>query len=250
MERIAQTNLQLYNQVRLEGRTPDDLAMIRRCYELSVALYSGAFQGDGKPFVAHTVGVASIMGHLGVSSAIVGAACIHNVYGNGNFGDGQSEVASPRRRRYVADAVGDEVEGIVYRFRSFRIHSDSIREIASRLDQLDERDRDLVTMDLADHLEKYVDHGVLYFGDGTWVTGFIENHGKDLIEIANRLGHPQLAVALADAFADTARQDVPPELRREKEHRAIELVMPQSCMLRPRLTAIARLDQIKQKFLH
>ena len=98
MERIAQTNLQLYNQLRLEGRSPDDLALIRRCYELSVALYTGAFQGDGKPFVAHTTGVASIMGQLGVSSVVVGAACIHNVYGNGNFGDGRSEVASPRAK--------------------------------------------------------------------------------------------------------------------------------------------------------
>lgn len=249
MERIAQTNLQLYNQLRLEGRSADDLALIRRCYELSVTLYSGAFQADGKPFVAHTTGVASIMGHLGVSSAVVGSACIHNVYGNGNFGDGQSEIASPRRRRFVRNAVGDEVEACVYRFRSLRVNSRSIGEIASRLDQLDGRDRDLLTMDLADHLEKYVDHGVLYFGDGTWVTTFVENHGKGLIEIANRLGHPQLAIALADAFDETARQAIPPVLKREERHRVVELVVPQSCMRRPRIAAIERLSQIKQKIL-
>lgn len=250
MQRIAQTNLQLYNQLRLEGRSPDDLALILRCYELSMALYSGRFQGDGKPFVAHTIGVASIMGHVGVPSVVVGAACIHNVYGNGDFGDGQSEIASPRRRRYVTSAVGEEVERCVYRFRSFRLNSKSIGEIASRLDQLDERDRDLVTMDLADHLEKYVDHGVLYFGDGTWVTGFIANHGKELIDIANRLGHPQLAIALADAFDETLRQDIPPELKREKRHRAIELVVPQSCIRHPRIAAIERLGEIKRKIFH
>ncbi|MDP9176685.1 MAG: hypothetical protein M3O61_03295 [Gemmatimonadota bacterium] len=247
MERIAQTNLQLYNQLRLEGRSPDDLALIRRCYELSVTLYSGAFQADGKPFVAHTTGVASIMGQLGVSSVVVGAACIHNVYGNGNFGDGQSEIASLRRRRVVGNAVGDEVEACVYRFRSLRLNSKSIGEIASRLDQLNGRDRDLVTLDLADHLEKYVDYGVLYFGDGTWVTDFVENHGKALIEIANRLGHPQLAIALADAFDETARQAIPLELKRDERHRAIELVMPQSCMRRPHIAAIERLSQIKRK---
>ena len=234
MERIAQTNLQLYNQLRLEGRSPDDLALIRRCYELSVALYSGSFQGDGKPFVAHTIGVASIMAQLGVSSVVVGAACIHNVYGNGNFGDGLSEIASPPRRRFVADAVGDDVEACVYRFRSLRLNSTSIGEITSRLDELDGRDRDLLTMDLADHLEKYVDYGVLYFGDGSWITDFVEHHGKALIEIANRLGHRQFAIELADAFDETARQVIPPQLKRDKQHTAIELVMPQSCMLRPR----------------
>ena len=245
MERIAQTNLQLYNQLRLEGRSPDDLELIRRCYELSVVLYSGAFQGDGKPFVAHTTGVASIVGQLGVSSVVVGAACIHNVYGNGNFGDGQSEIASPQRRRVVSDAVGDEVESCIYRFRSLRLNSETIGEIASRLDQLNGRDRELVTMDLADHLEKYVDYGVLYFGDGTWVTDFFKKHGKALIEIANRLGHPQLGIALVKAFDETARQVIPPELKRDKWHTAIELVMPQSCMLRPDIAATERLSQIK-----
>jgi (p)ppGpp synthase/HD superfamily hydrolase len=235
MERIAQTNLQLYNQLRLEGRSGDDLALIRRCYELGVELYSGRFQGDFKPFVAHTIGVASIMAQLGVSSIIVGAACIHNVYGNGDFGDGLSEIASPERRRFVADAVGDEVEACVYRFRSLRLYPTTIGEITSRLDELDARDRDLLTMDLADHLEKYVDYGVLYFGDAAWVTDFIEKYGNVLIEIANRLGHPQLATALADAFDDTARQAIPPELKRDKRHTAIELVMPQSCMLRPEI---------------
>ncbi|MEO8576943.1 MAG: DUF6817 domain-containing protein [Gemmatimonadales bacterium] len=237
MDQIAQTNLQLYNQLRLEGRSPDDLGLIRRCYELGVALYTGAFQGDGKPFVAHTTGVASIMGKLGVSSVVVGAACIHNVYGNGNFGDGQSEVASPYRRSVVRDAVGDEVEECIYRFRSFRLDSETIGEISSRLDQLDARDRDLVTMDLADHLEKYADYGVLYFGDGAWITDFVEKHMNALIEIANRLGHAQLGIALADAVDETARQVIPTELKRETEHTAIELVMPQSCMLRPDIPA-------------
>ena len=235
MERIAQTNLQLYNQLRFEGRPPEDLALVRRCYELSVALYTGRFQGDGKPFVAHTTGVASIVSQLGVSSVVVAAACIHNVYGNGDFGDGLAEVASPERRRVVRDAVGDEVEACIYRFRSFRLNSETIGDIASRLDQLDVRDRELVTMDLADHLEKFVDYGVLYFGDGSWITGFVEKHRKALIEIANRLGHPQLGIALADAFDEASRQAIPPELKREERHRAIELVMPQSCVLRPDL---------------
>ena len=236
MERIAQTNLQLYNQLRREKRSADDLALIRRCYELSVELYTGHFQGDGKPFVAHTIGVASIMGQLGAPSVVVGAACIHNIYGNGDFGDGLREIATPERRRVVVDAVGDEVEECIYRFRSFRLNPTTIGDISSRLDQLDQRDRDLVTLDLADHLEKYVDYGVLYYGDSAWITDFVDDHRKTLLEIANRLGHPQLGIALADVVDDTARQVVPPEVKREERHRAIELVVPHSCMLRPRLT--------------
>ena len=235
MKQIAQTNLQLYNQLRHEGRAPADLTLIRRCYELSVTLYTGSFQCDGKPFQAHTVGVASIMAHLGASSVVVGAACVHNIYGNGNFGDGLREAVTPERRRLVIKAVGEEVEAAIDRFRSFRLHSDTIEEISSQLDTLSALDKELVTMDLADHLEKYVDHGVLYFGESTWVTNFVDQHGKTLIEFAKRLGHDDLAVALADAFADTARQTVPPELKREPQHADIELVIPLSCV--PRTTS-------------
>ena len=48
----------------------------------------------------------------------------------------------------------------------------------------------------------------------------------------------QLAIALADAFDETARQIIPPELKREEQHTAIELVMPKSCMPRPPVEAI------------
>src|SRR6185295_1139704 len=102
---------------------------------------------DGKPFVAHTTGVASIVAHLGISSVVVAAGCIQTVYGDGDFGDGLQETASPERRQVVRDAVGDEVEACIYRFRSFRLNSETIDEIASRIEQLDQRDRDLVTMD-------------------------------------------------------------------------------------------------------
>jgi hypothetical protein len=233
MKQIAQTNLQLYNQIRLEGRPAEDLLLIRRCYELSVTLYTGCFQGDGKPFVAHTVGVASIMAHIGASSVVVAAGCVHNIYGNGNFGDGLSETVTPSRRDFVKEAVGDHVEAAITQFRSFRLYPNTIDDIVSRLDDLNALERELVAMDLADHLEKYVDHGVLYFGDGDWVTSFVDKHGNTLIDIANRLNYPELATALAHAFDDTARQTIPPELKRELQHRAIELVVPKSCVLRP-----------------
>jgi hypothetical protein len=232
MKQIAQTNLQLYNQIRLEGRGPEDLELIRRCYELGVTLYTGCFQGDGKPFVAHTVGVASIMGHLGASSVVVAAGCIHNIYGNGNFGDGLSETVTPQRRSFVRDAVGTDVEEAIFQFRSFRIYPDTIDALSSRVENLNPLERELLTMDLADHLEKYVDHGVLYFGDGSWVTSFVDKYRKTLVDIANRLGHPDLGDALGAAADDTARQIIPPELKREPQHTAIELVVPLSCVPR------------------
>jgi hypothetical protein len=231
VEPIAQTNIQLYNLLRRQGRSSDELALVKRCYQLGVSLYSGYFQADGKPFVAHVAGVASIVAQLGLPTDIVGAACIHNVYGNGDFGDGLSHVATEHRRQVVREAVGPEVEECIYRFRDLRLER-SILDISRRLDELDARDRNLVVMDLGDVLEKYVDHGVLYYGDNRWVLDFVGKHENALIEIAERLGYPQLGDAMRDAFAATARESIPEELRSPSHVRVMELIVPRSCELR------------------
>ena len=96
---VAQTNLQLYNQLRARGWSPAELGLLHRAYELTVSLYSGYFQNDGKPFVAHTVGVASILGHLERPAELVAAGLLHNVYTNGDFGDGRVYSARTARRR-------------------------------------------------------------------------------------------------------------------------------------------------------
>jgi len=249
MEPIAQTNLQLYNQLRRQGRPPEELALVKRCYELAVSLYSGNFQADGKPFVAHISGVASIVGQLGLPAVIVGAACIHNVYGNGDFGDALYHAATPRRRRIVREAVGAEVESCIHRFMALRLTDESMLDIPARLDQLDTRDRHLIAMELADFLEKYADHGVLYYGDSRWVTGFVENHGSVLIEIAERLGHPQLGAAMREAFAATANESVPDVLRSAEHRRFMELVVPRSCRLRFNVATILTLSRMKRKVL-
>lgn len=247
MEPIAQTNLQLYNQLRRQGRSPDELALVRRCYQLAVSLYSGNFQADGKPFVAHVTGVASIVGQLGLPAVIVGAACIHNVYGNGEFGDGRSHVATSRRRRIVREAVGPVVEECIYRFRSLRLNEKSILDISRRLDKLDTRDKNLIVMELGDILEKHADFGVLYYGDNRWVTDFAGEHGNALIEIAGRLGHPQLGAALREAFAATATESIPQVLRSEGELKYMELVVPRSCRVRVNVAAIKALTRIKRR---
>jgi hypothetical protein len=44
--RIAQTNIQLFNQLRDAGRTLDELAGVHRAYELLTTLYSSQTDGD------------------------------------------------------------------------------------------------------------------------------------------------------------------------------------------------------------
>ncbi|MBA3564469.1 MAG: hypothetical protein H0W33_10780 [Gammaproteobacteria bacterium] len=242
---IAQTNVQLYNQLRRSGRSLDELALVHRAYQLTVSLYSGCFQADGKPVAAHVAGVASILARLDLPVEIVAAACIHNIYGNGDFGDGRGSGVTPYRRRVVSGAVGKEVEACVYRFSELRLNHESVPDIGRRLDRLDVRDRHLIVMELADILEKYMDQGILYFRHHN-VTRLVADHSELLIEMADRLGYPQLASALGESFAATAADSVPEALRAVTGDRCMNIVIPRSCQLRTSIATLKNIARIKR----
>src|SRR4051794_21343770 len=117
--------------------------LVHRAYELATTLYPGHYQGDGKPFVAHPVGVASILAELGQPAEIVAMALVHAVYGNADFGDGLDSGVTPERRRLVRDAVGERVEGLVRRFTETRLGPDTIGEVRCAVPGLDDTDRRL-----------------------------------------------------------------------------------------------------------
>jgi hypothetical protein len=234
VEPIAQTNLQLYNQLRRQNRGDDELALVRQAYDLAAQLYSGYYQADGKPFISHSVGVASIVARLRLPAPFVALGMLHNVYGNADFGDGGGSSTSASRRRLVSAAVGEAVEGLVLRFRDFRLNAKNIGEMEQRLETLDATERNLVITDLADYLEKHIDLGVLYFGDGAWISNEIAAFGSRLVAMARRLEQPALAGMMEEAFKASAEEPPAPQVLRGAPHRQyLELVVPRSC--RPRL---------------
>jgi hypothetical protein len=233
MELIAQTNIQLYNQLRRQGREEAGLLHVRRAYEHAVTLYTGCFGADRKPFVAHSVGVASILAHLDLPAEYVAAGVLHNIYGNGNFGDGRHNSATDRRRHVVRQAVGDSIEALVYRFHRRRVRLDPGEGYRQRLDRLAEVDPLVLLLDLADVVEKHVDGSVLYHGDGEWITTPVAQHGPHLIELASRVGQPRLARMLEDGFATVARDPgLPAALRAPRDRKHLTLVVPRSCRRR------------------
>jgi (p)ppGpp synthase/HD superfamily hydrolase len=233
---VAQTNIQLYNQLRVKGLPLEDLAFVHRAYEFLTTLYTGCFQGDGKPFVAHGVGVASILAELDHPTEVVTVGLLHNIYGNGNFGDGRARGVTRSRRRLVREAVGGRIEQLLARFPEIRIERRTIREVRAMLPGLDEDDRRLIVVDLVDYMEKYQDLGVLYYGNNDWILSVVERSGEDLVRLASELGEPRLAELLSVAFAtvDAQRGSVPTELRPSDGRRHMKLIVPRSHA--PRLT--------------
>jgi (p)ppGpp synthase/HD superfamily hydrolase len=241
---IPQTNIQLYNQLLERGMSREELALVHRAYELLATLYTGYYQGDGKPFVAHGVGVAGILADLGDRAEMVAMGLLHGVYDSADFGDGRAGGVTPARRRLLRDSVGPQVEQLVFRFTELRLHPDTVEEDRRSLAELDETDRRLQLVAVVDHLEKYIDLGVLYWGDDEEIVEWTRRVGSHLIEIAEELGEPRLAQMVADAFAKASGEAgrVPAELRTSDGRRHLTLVVPRSCRRRPapRFAAIRR----------
>lgn len=248
LDNIAQTNLQLYNQLRHQDYSLDDLTLVHKAYELAKVLWSGRYRPNSKPILCHFVGVASLLGHLDMPAELIVVGLLHNAYGNADFGDGYRHKVTPRRRAQVRNTVGESIEGLLTRFNEFRILPSTLKKISRQIKHFDKTERQLVIVDFADRLEKYVDLGELYAADNQWVIGFDQVYRTELLDIAQQLDTPKLVDWLSETFdqMEQARSVIPDILRTTNRHDnpAFEdLIVPLSCRKRmwPRVVRASQL---------
>jgi len=215
VHRFAQTNLQLYAQLADLAYPEGDLAMVARCYELSMALFPGTYRASGKSFLAHLVGTAGIVAALRARAPVVAAGLLHAAYTHGEFGNGWLGVSDAKRTR-VRAAVGPEIEDLVARYTAFRWARATIPAIRARLDAMTALERDVLLIRLANELEDHLDLGILYSGDAPRRLRFIREDLPAAVEMARRLGHPGLAESLAAAFDQIEHAAISPALRRRE----------------------------------
>ena len=134
----------------------------------------------------------------------------------------------------VVAALGEAAEDLISRFPAYRITLETIDDISARLNEFDEEERYLVLIDLADHLEKYADLGVLYYGEDCWAREIVELHGDRLCEIARCLDQPDLGFSLSEAFKVVEAEDktLSGRLRSSDGRRHMTLIVPRSCRRR------------------
>ncbi len=180
---VAQTNLQLYNQLIEAGFCERSLSMLREAYDLSRMLFPDAYRPNHKPFVCHLVGVASVLAHWGERPSMVAAGMLHSAYLYGNFGDRQTSITEGRRQ-YVRQKVGEDVEALVYTYST-----------GKGADPLRSDNRDLVVLYLADLFDELSDHGAAYSNKKELAE--LSSCGEDrrafVTDLANRLIHEEAA---------------------------------------------------------
>jgi (p)ppGpp synthase/HD superfamily hydrolase len=211
MRRYAQTNLELYAQLRAEGYDQTAQESVARGYMLAAQLFAGLHRASGKVFVAHTVGTASVLVEARARLPIVLAGLIHAAYTHGEFGDGWRGVTAAKRA-HLRTVVGDDAEDLVDRYSRFRWRADALAGLKTALPGLDGANRDVVLMRLANELDDHLDLGVLYYEDAERRRDLLEPLAL-CVEIARDLGNDRLADALSETFAECRAAPVPPTMR-------------------------------------
>lgn len=212
MHNYAQTNLQLYRQLAEQGYPTSEVAGIARAYDLGLRLFPGTYRGSGKPFLAHLVGTASILGTLQARMPVIASGLLHAVYTHGEFGNGWRGISNPKRAE-VREAVGEEIEDLVARYTALRWEARTIPAIRARLGALSPVEREVVLVRLANELEDHLDLGILYLADAERRLRFMQTDLPAAVEMAELLGFPSLAKSLIATFEEVSRAEVDSSLR-------------------------------------
>ncbi len=224
---IAQTNLQLYNQLLNQGYTSAQCAAVRNGYELAMRLFSSKFRASGKPFLSHLVGTASLIAWLGRPVHEVVAALLHASFDAGDFADGARHV-TPHRSRIVEQQVGHETLATIVAY-----YETPRRVVLQMVDadgaSLAPRMRSIALIHLCDTIEEYSDSGMCYAPNK--VETYVNAHGDQVVQEALKalanLGMGSRLAPLVALCESWERTDLPGELI---SHRSGSYqVLPDSC---------------------
>ncbi|NJL61843.1 MAG: hypothetical protein HC903_08435 [Methylacidiphilales bacterium] len=212
MHNFAQTNIQLYNQMRFEGYSNEDLTCVLNAYNLAMQLFVSCFRSSGKSFIAHLVGTASILASLHAPTEVVAAGLVHAAYEYGDFGDGKKRGISHFRRETVKHFLGQEMEEYIAKYFGLSWNQNTILHSYNHLDNLTQFERNVLLMRLANELEEYLDYGLIYCASVK--QDFYSHHSQIMmIEMANKLGFNSLATDLENRIQESDTAKIPVALR-------------------------------------
>jgi hypothetical protein len=229
---FPQTNLQLFGLMRRAGYAEEDLALVRRAYDLAVRLFTAKYRGSGKPLLAHLVGTAGVLAWLRAPAPLIAAGVQHAAYLFGDFGDARAGI-TPAKRDRIRTEIGADVEDLIARYDALRWDASSIPEIHASLGDLPADDRGILLLRLANELEDHLDLGVLYCGNADQRRTAIRSWLHGCVDLAERLQQPALAAAFRRVFEEILTDEVPASLR--QPHDYTHHVAPLSSTFKPRV---------------
>ena len=245
MHTYAQTNVQLFNQLRSEGYSKEERVFISDTYEFAMRIFPGLYLASGKPFIDHLVGTTSILASLHAPVEVLAASLIHAAYLHGDF-DSVRKGVSNMKREQVRGAVGEQIEEYIFRYDRLPLGLQRISALQDRLDDLDAVDRTVLVIRLANELEHYLDLGALYFPGEKQQRGcqrYIAAYGVLLVSTAERFRYLSLAAQMRVVFGEIAAVEPPLEPCVRCKDTNAYLIAPGSYCQRFSVTSWRRLSQ-------
>jgi (p)ppGpp synthase/HD superfamily hydrolase len=223
---LAQTHLQLFQQMRTNGYSAAQLTMVAEAYQLATRLFANRFRPCGRPFVAHLVGTSAVLVWLKAPIHMVVAELLHSAYQEGDFAN-SLEGMTPRKRRQLREAIGADAESLVAAYTLGTRSLTGLLASHARFNQMSSFERDVLLMQLANELDDYRELAANHAANAVERVDVIKKCGQQQVEMAEWLGHPELARALRETYAESIAAVIPaPLLSRFDNGYA---VVPQSC---------------------
>ncbi len=209
---IAQTNIQLLVQLIRSGMSEPELARVDAAYRLTIPLFSDRFRSDGRPFLAHLCGTASLV--AGVTSDVepIVAALLHAVFSQGALA--MSGGATKANQARVAAVAGLRPVALILAYDRLAWTSDTILDFARATAPLDPTVAAVLILRLANEVEDHVD-GAVAFASKSRYSG--QPALLDAIDaIDAKLGPAGLARLLREGVEVGAQLAVPAAIRRSE----------------------------------
>jgi hypothetical protein len=215
MKDYAITYPQLMNQAAALGFDEGDLIRLRDGHELAVRLVDGIYRSKGDPFLCHLVRTSSIVMTQTRSIEVIVATMLHAVYFLHYFRGSRRRGPRASDRAFLRDKIGERAESLVNSYPGLPWNETGVLQgYIEAAERHSEQTRNLLLMSLANELEEHLDASSAYL-DYTPNQPRYLLLGDDYIELAEALGHGELAADLREAFDLCRRTDVPPALKRE-----------------------------------
>lgn len=219
---FAQTNLALYRELTALGTSDADLARVHKAYHLAVRLFANRFRADGRPFVTHLIGTASVIVALGehadsaAATDSVLAGLLHAAYAQGEFGD-RLERDHPSHRAQLRKVLGESAEALVHEYNQMPWPPKEPKAIADRAvaGALDATGQLVHALRAANEYDDVRDLAPLYYGGSK--TAVVDAGCAAAIEIATAMGLTRLAEALSEAVAENRAATVPDAVRSDRD---------------------------------
>ena len=205
---FAQTNLQLRRQMLDAAYPADAIERLDEAYDCAVPMFSGQYRGNGKPFINHLVGTASILASRRAPPDTLIAALLHAAYMCGDLGVRPGGRRSRRRRERVRELIGSAAEELVATYDSIDWQPEGIARLRRDYATLEDKLREATLMRLANVYEDFMDGGMggaLTGKSGMYLSRALR---EDIVDLARLADWPQLAQQLALVFDEFADSDM------------------------------------------